>query len=401
MNPDGTFNGIDSTQRQLNDNNDNSVSVRVNYDKPLNNYKTFLSVGSYYTRNNSHPVVNYFSKPDSVYLFNDLLSNDFRFHQSITNYRASLKQFIVPGFSVMAGTSMEQTDFNFNFTKATNGVKNTYRTWLPFGNITRNWKDVLNVVLAYRRSIRRPGIGELNPTVDRSDPYTVRFGNPNLQPSLAHNFDLMVGRTTPDYYLNLGVGYNIVSGIYQSIRSLLPDGKTQVTWDNISSRKEYEVSTWNGYTFSRKLRINASASYSYNQYSDYDKAVNHYRNGGTFTSNFSTTWTPTDNWNITAHSTYNRFANPQGNSRASTSMNLGLQRKLFNKKLIITVNAIDPFFQQKNRVYTYAANFNIESYSSTQTRNFRLTLSYNLAKVNKGNKMNGQDKSKLKSLLGK
>jgi len=107
MNPDGSFNGIDSTQRQLNDSHDNSVSVRVNYDKPFNNYKTFLSVGSYYTRNNSHPVVNYFSKPDSVYLFNDLLSNDFRFHQGITNYRASLKQFIVPGFSVMAGTSME------------------------------------------------------------------------------------------------------------------------------------------------------------------------------------------------------------------------------------------------------------------------------------------------------
>ena len=82
-------------------------------------------------------------------------------------------------------------------------------------------------------------------------------------------------------------------------------------------------------------------------------------------------------------------------------MSLGVQRKLFNKKFIITLNAIDPFFQQKNRVYTYSNNFNLESYSSTQTRNFRLTLSYNLAKVNKGNKMSGQDKSKLNSLLGK
>ena len=402
LNPDYTPNGIDSMQRQLNDTWNNGISVRVSYDKPFNSYKTFLSVGSFYTRNNSRPVMNsyFFSKPDNAFVLNDLLSNDFRFHQSITNYRASLKQIIVPGFSVLAGTSLEQTDFAFAFTKAAN-ASNSYRTWLPFANINRNWKDRLNVTLAYRRSIRRPGIGELNPTVDNSDPYTIRFGNPNLQPSLSHNFDLMFGRTTPDYYLNLGMGYNIVSAIYQSIRTLLPDGRTQITWDNISSRREYEISTWNGYTFSKKLRVNASATYSYNQYSEYDKKVNRYRDGGTFTSNFSTTWMPADTWNMTGHFTYNRFSNPQGSVRGNLSMNLGVQRKLFNKKLIITLNAIDPFFQQKNRVYTYGSNFNIESYSSTQTRNFRLTLSYNLAKVNKGNKLSGNDKSKLNGLMGK
>ena len=402
LNPDYTPNGIDSTQRQGNDTWNNAVSVRVSYDKPFNNFRTFLSVGSFYTRNNSRPVVSsyFFSKPDNAFVRNEALSNDFRFHQSITNYRASLKQVILEGFSVLAGTSLEQTDFAFAFTKAAN-ASNTYRTWLPFANINRTWKDKLNMTLAYRRSIRRPGIGELNPTVDNSDPYTIRFGNPNLQPSLSHNFDLMFGRTTPDYYLNLGMGYNIVSAIYQSIRTLTPDGRTQITWDNISSRREYEISTWNGYTFSRKLRINASASYSYNQYSDYDKRVNRYRNGGTFTSNFSTTWMPTDTWNATGHFTYNRFSNPQGSVRGNLSMNLGVQRKLFNKKLIITLNAIDPFFQQKNRVYTYGSNFNLESYSSTQTRNFRLTLSYNLAKVNKGNKLSGNDKSKLKSLMRK
>ncbi|MBS1564626.1 MAG: outer membrane beta-barrel protein, partial [Bacteroidetes bacterium] len=347
LNPDYTPNGIDSTQRQQNNTWNSGYSARVSYDKPMNNFKTFISVGSYYTRNNSRPVVSAynFNKAVNAFVLNDLLSNDFRFHQSITNYRASVKQVIVEGLSVLAGTSVERTDFSFDFTKATN-ASNSYLSWLPFGNITRNWNDrTMNLTLAYRRSIRRPGIGELNPTVDISDPYTIRFGNPNLQPSLAHNFDLMIGKTTHEYYLNLGVGYNIVSAIYQSIRTLLPDGRTQITWDNISSRHEYEISTWNGYTFSKKLRLNASATYSYNQYSEYDKTVNRYRDGGTFTSNLSTTWMPTEMWNATGQFTYNRFSNPQGSVRGNLSMNLGIQRKLFNKKLIITVNAIDPFFQ--------------------------------------------------------
>ena len=61
-------------------------------------------------------------------------------------------------------------------------------------------------------------------------------------------------------------------------------------------------------------------------------------------------------------------------------MNLALQAKLLDKKLTVTLNAIDPFFQQRNRTFTYGTNFNLESYSSTRTRNFRFTVGYNLSK---------------------
>jgi hypothetical protein len=51
-------------------------------------------------------------------------------------------------------------------------------------------------------------------------------------------------------------------------------------------------------------------------------------------------------WSFTGRFNLNRFANPQGYARWTTSMNIGLQRKFFSKKLI-TINAIDPFVQQK------------------------------------------------------
>lgn len=400
MNPDYSPNGIDSTQQQLNTSRNDGYNVRVSYDRPVIAEKTYVSVGSYYIRNNSHVTVNssYLKKPDGVMVGNDLLSNDFVYHQDIINYRISARQNISEGFSVTAGTSLEQTNIGFDLTKASN-VTNKYQTWLPFANVNKTWKDQLNLTLAYRRTIRRPGIGELNPTIDYGDPYNIRFGNPNLLPSLSHNFDFVIGRTRDKYYLNFGVGYNIVEDIYQQIRTLLPDGKTNITWDNISNRNEYEASTWSGYTLSRKLRLNFSASYSYNKYSVYDRTVNKYRNGGTFTSNFNGTWSPIDVWNFTASCTYNRFANPQGTVRGNMSMNLAVQHKFFNKKFIVTVNAIDPFFQQKNNVFTYGSNFNLESYSSTQTRNFRLTLSYSLNKVPKRAKLSEQDKSKLNGLF--
>ncbi len=400
LNPDFSFNGIDSTQQQLNTSYNKGFNIRLNYDKPLPGNKTFFSLGSFYNTNHNHILVNtaFLQKTTGMYVPNDLLSNDFVFQQSITNYRASVKQIIAEGLSFTAGTSVEKTANAFDLTK-TNDTSNSYWTWLPFANVNKTWKDKLNLTFSYRRSIRRPGIGELNPTIDYGDPYTLRFGNPGLEASLSNNFDLVIGKTTDKFYVNFGMGHNLVTAIYQQVRTLLPDGKTQVTWANISSRKEYEASTWSGYTISKKVRVNFSASYSYNQYSLFDRTANKYRNGGTITSNFNANYTPSDRLNFNGSFTFNRFANPQGTVNSNVSMNIAVQKKFFNKKFAVTLNAIDPVFQQKNRTFIYGTNFNLESYNSTRTRNFRLTLSYNFTKRTKPKKMSQADKDKLKRLM--
>ncbi|MFZ9386893.1 MAG: outer membrane beta-barrel protein [Chitinophagaceae bacterium] len=380
--PDLIPTGQDTTQQQLSETRINGHNWRVNYDRMLDNKKTFISAGSAYNRSNNHVDVDasYLKKPTGTFEPLDLLSNDFWFHQTITNLRGSVKQILGDQFSFTAGTSVERTDIFFELIRESRDVKNNYWTWLPFANFNKTWQDKLNLTLAYRRSIRRPGIRELNPTIDFSDPYNIRFGNEKLEASTAHNFDLVAGRTKPKYYLNIGLGYNIVEDVYSQVRTLIPDGKTQVTWENISGRKEYELSSWNGVTLTRKLKLNLSASYIYSQYSSFDKINRKFRDGGSFTSNINYSFTPTDLWNITGRFNLNRFANPQGYARWTTSMNLGIQRKFFAKKLAVTINAIDPFIQQQNRVFTYGPDFSYESYSTTRTRNYRLSFSYNFNK---------------------
>jgi len=379
--PDHTPNGIDSTQQQLTDNNTHGYNARISYDRPLRNKKTFFSIGSFYNRSNSNIDVDasYLKKPELVFVKSENLSNEFKFHQDITNFRASVRQVLRENFSVTAGVSAELTSIWFELFKEGRDVKNNYWTWLPFANINRNWKEILNLTLAYRRTIRRPGINELNPTIDFGDPYNVRFGNENLVASTAHNFDFVIGRTKPLYFINLGLGYNIVEQVFSQVRTLLVDGKTQITWANISGRKEYELSTWGGMTINKKIKANLSASYTYNQYSAFDKTVNRYRNGGSFTSNINTTYIPKDILNFTGSFTFNRFANPQGFLRWSWSMNLGIQRKILTKRLTITANIIDPFVQQ-TRNSTFGSNFILSSFNTAQTRNFRLSMGYNFIK---------------------
>jgi hypothetical protein len=57
-------------------------------------------------------------------------------------------------------------------------------------------------------------------------------------------------------------------------------------------------------------------------------------------------------------------------------MNFGLQRKLLQKKLLVTLNLVDPIIQQTYDNLTVGSNFWLMSSGITETRNFRLTLTY-------------------------
>ncbi len=381
--PEMIFTGQDSTQTQLSTNGTNSYQLQLTYDRPLSNKKTSFAFGSTLngTRSNMETNAAYKRKSDGKMTPMDLLSNRFVFKQNINSLRLSVKQSLSPKSSLTAGVAADQTNINFDFHTNNPDTTNSYWTPLPFVTFNSGWKDIWNVNVKYRRTIRRPGINELNPTIDFSDAYNTRFGNPQLEASTVHNFDVVLGRNKSLFYANMGLGYNIVQNIFSQVRTLNPDGKTEITWQNISGRKEWEVSTWSGYSINKKLRFNLSASYTYNQYSDYDREIRKFRNGGSLTSNINSNYSIKDLYIFTGNFTLNRFANPQGSVRSTASMNLGVQGKFLNKKVIISFNAIDPFIQQENKTVAFGTNFILNNYSSTNTRNYKLTLSYNFIKT--------------------
>jgi hypothetical protein len=83
-------------------------------------------------------------------------------------------------------------------------------------------------------------------------------------------------------------------------------------------------------------------------------------------------------------------------------MNLGVQKKLFDKRFIVSFNVIDPFRIQQQITQTFGSNFNVESFNSVNTRNFRLSLAYQLNKmVKKSNLSDKQKKAVLQKVAAK
>ena len=63
-----------------------------------------------------------------------------------------------------------------------------------------------------------------------------------------------------------------------------------------------------------------------------------------------------------------------------------MQKRLLKNKLIINLNAIDPFIQQKNTTYTLGPNFEWTNIQNTNTKNFKITVAYILGNATKNKK---------------
>jgi Outer membrane protein beta-barrel family/CarboxypepD_reg-like domain len=374
--------GVDSTQRQENYIKAKNYNVRLNYDKPLDSGRYFLNVGVNYLNNNSDNDLRtlFLKKPELLFVKNTQLSTIFDFHQTIQQVRAAFRYRIQTDFFATIGVQTEFTITQLNHESLNQQFKNKYSSWLPFATITKKYINNTSLTFTYKKSIQRPGITETNPAIEYSDPYNIRFGNPDLLPYYAHNFDFIVGKWNKLFSWNTSVGYNELQNLFAPIRTLQTNGTTFTTYQNISNRKEYEASIWGGYTYAKNSRINMSIGYNYNIYSDFDKKNLRYRDGGSLTSNINGNYNPTDIMQYGMAITYNRFANPQGTVRNNVSMNFTVQRKFLRKTFTATLTAVDPFIQQENRTFTFGNNFNLESYSFTQTRNFKIAIAYNFIK---------------------
>lgn len=388
--------GLDSTQLQITDNYITSFYVNANYNKPLNDTGTiYLSTGSSYSSSTYHNILNtsFLRKTDRVFITNDLLSNNFYFRQGIFTARAALVISLTEKLRLILGVQAEHTGTDFQFVKGSaRDANNAYWRILPSLTLRREFDKKFTMSFVFRETIRRPGITELNPSRDYSDPYNIRFGNPYIQPSLTDNFDLNFSYVEKKCNVNVNLGYNRVKNVFNAIRMLVDSGKTQTTYQNISDQEEYQVSVWSGITIAKKLRISISGGYNYNKYSDREKRLYHYLDGGTLYATFHYSYSPDNLTIIEANNQYTSYANPQGRSHSNINMSLSVQRKFFNKRVVVALAAIDPFGLQKYDGYTYGPNFTIESHSVSNTRNFRISISYQLSRVKLHSSLNDKQK---------
>lgn len=377
--------GLDSTQLQLTDNYIHSFYFNSNYNKPINDSGTiYYSIGAYYSNNTNHTILStrYLSKLNNNYINNDLLSNNFFFNQSIVQLRASLIVGLPKKWRIITGIQAENTGANFQFILGNSADANTtYLNFLPNITFRKEFNKDFSIAWVFRETIKRPGILELNPNIDYSDPYNIRFGNPLIQPTLNDNYDFNFTYVKPKFNINGNLGYNHVKNVFSAVRTLIQNGKTQTTYQNIANQAEYSGSIWTGINVTKLFKVNVSGGFIYYKYNEREKQLLKYIDGTTEYVTLNYTYAINPITMLEASNKYGTYINPQGKNRSNVNMSISLMHKFYHKKIIASIAAIDPFGLQKFDGYTTGTNFTITNHNETNTQNFRLSISYQLSKT--------------------
>ncbi len=246
--------------------------------------------------------------------------------------------------------------------------------------------------LNYTRRLRRPWGGQLNSFKNTSDASMVSYGNPELTPAYTNSFSLNFLKTWAEHTLSISSYYRPTTDVIQRIRYQGDDGIIYMTSMNVTKNQRAGLelimkdklfrildltTTLNGYYYKvdgfaydimgQTVTGEAEESFSWDA-----------RMLASFMLPYDISFQMTGNYR-------SRGAITQGYRRPNGSLDLGVRKSFFNKKLAVSVNWRDVFNTRQWENFTSSDTFTRHQKNWRDPR-INITVSWNFGNMSKDKK---------------
>ena len=138
-----------------------------------------------------------------------------------------------------------------------------YGNLVPSGSVGYNITPTSNIGLTYTMRISRPGISQLNPYTDRTNPTSLSYGNPSLAVMKSHNVSLSYNFFTPKLMLNASLSHDYVGNEIESYQFVDADNKYNSTYANNGKSRNTYVDAFVRWVAAKTstLMLNGNVSY--------------------------------------------------------------------------------------------------------------------------------------------
>jgi hypothetical protein len=370
--------------QQYNDAGNKDHTVQIDYASPLNKQFSIEAGAKAILRNNySNFDVSDRDPATQQFVTNDAQTNDFNYHQDIYSLYNSY-QLKLDKWTGKAGLRLEYTSLNADFISAGVTTAPNYGNLIPSVSIQRTFKTS-SVNFGFTQRIQRPGIYQLNPFVDRSNPTFVNTGNPALKPELDNTFELTYSNFTKNA-INVGLSYAFSNNSIQNVSNLQTetinnktDTVTYTTFENLGTNKTVGLNVNTNMNFTKRFSLSLNGQVNHIWLSGtFDGAM--YHNDGYMGNAFGNTRYRFDNGFALSFNAgyFSGNINLQGKSSDFIFNQYLVSKDFFNKKLTLVLVANNPYYKYKtfsntiNSVDFYQTSFNQNYYRSLAFRiNFR------------------------------
>lgn len=352
------------------------LSTKIDYEQRLLQGK--FSVGAKVSIVKTNNTFDFFDVIDNQDIFNTNRSNDFAYTENINaayfNYTRSIKKINFQ-FGLRAEQAISEGNLTSIQTNKDAQVKRNYINLFPSGGITYDKNQNNSFALNYSRRIERPTYQSLNPFEWQLDELTYQKGNAFLQPQYTDNIKIS---HTYKYTLTTALSYGYVRDFFAQITDTTGFNRNFLMERNIANQSivnfeisyPFEVNKWWNVYFNvnayhtkftsedpkfKAIKANVLSFYGQNTFSLPNK----------FNLEVSGWYSSPGVWGGT-------YA-----TRSIGSLDMALQKKIFNEKISVRLAVSDLFFTSPWRGKTEFGGIKINGSGGWESRQVRLNLSYN------------------------
>ncbi|MBC8172481.1 MAG: TonB-dependent receptor, partial [Chitinophagales bacterium] len=353
------------------------LSAQIDYVHPFKNGNQF-EAGLKYTKEIKDNTIysETFDEVSDGWMADLYINNQFIYNEDVLAsyfiWNGSIKKF---GYQV--GLRAEQTYTNSELITTNEIFENNYFGLFPSAHIAYKFNEETELAASYSRRIDRPNSWFLNPFPDYSDPYSLRIGNPDLEPEYENSYEISFTKTFKKHTVNASVFYDKILNEISPFTVVDTAGVALMTFQNYNNEEKYGVEFvlkdefykwWNmtsSFNFNQTL-VDASnletgltnAVFNYNiRIMSFFQVLK--QTALQFTLSYSTPWT---------------FA--QGEAEPIYYADAGIKSDFFQNKLTVNITVSDIFDTRIWEGYSEGINFYSEYSRKRQTQVFGVKLTY-------------------------
>jgi len=320
-------------------------------------------------------------------------STDFDYTEKVGAGYVTLKTKWL-GFDTQLGLRAEQTHYEGFSRRTQQSIARDYFRVFPNVSFNHSLWENYQFGLAYSYRIDRPAYNDLYPYVFYFDPFASQKGNPMLLPQFTHNFQFSQ-TIAKDLAINLG--YSTTSQYIAFVILLKEDRVSEYSIKkNFDTFQNYYLTVSAPVRVNRHWTIQSNVNLFYNRFNT--QFLNEAYQIGKFSGTATLTQTVTLPWDLTGEITtvYNApTVSGLIETRAFGSVNVGLQKKVLDKKGSVRLNVTDIFYTNRTTIGVVYPGIDVHFYSHPETRIVRFNFTYNIGKTGEAmRKRNGQDEER-------
>lgn len=351
-----------TNQKTRTDWNRTDYTFKLDYTKPFNEKITLEAGGQYDLNNVGNDYAVYDQIDDGTFPVDTSLSNDFQYDQGVLGGYAT-GAFEGEKWGVKLGLRVETTDLKTLLANTNESNARSYTDLFPSVHTSYKISDPISVQAGYSRRIYRPRLWHLNPFWNITDKYNVFRGNPDLDPEYSDSYELTGIATFDKISFNAGVYHLYTTDVMERVISVEDNVSTSMPI-NLGTKATTGIEVNGRYAPTKWLTLNGDFNWGYFNRNGEFEDQNFDFSDDRWTSRLTAKFQLPQGIDVEASGNYRSgYQTVQGIMSVYTFVDLGVRKKLWKGKGIISLSVSDLFNTRIHESTYDQPNYNLYKFS--------------------------------------